>query len=108
LFIGFRAVELSIIFSPVFFLYPIRNWTFVNSWYNSLFKTSLMLAGPIFIKLGQWMSTRRDLYDDAFISTLSRLTTESKIHSFEESKKQISSLVDLKEFKYIDPHPVGI
>jgi predicted unusual protein kinase regulating ubiquinone biosynthesis (AarF/ABC1/UbiB family) len=66
-----------------------------------------MMAGPIFIKLGQWMSTRRDLYNDAFINTLSTLTTESKTHSFDESKKQIASLMDLKEFKYIDPYPVG-
>lgn len=66
------------------------------------------MAGPVFVKLGQWMSTRRDLYDETFINTLSTLTTEAKTHSFNESKRQISLLIDLKEFKYIKPEPIGI
>ena len=66
-----------------------------------------MNAGPVFVKLGQWMSTRRDLYDQRLIETLSTLTTDSKVHSFDDSKIQIGLLMPLMEFKNIDPEPVG-
>ena len=108
IFSGFRTVELSIIFLPILILYPIRNVTLVSGWYNDLLKRSLMNAGPVFIKLGQWMSTRRDLFDGKLLNTLSTLTTDAKTHSFIDSKRQISGLIDLKEFKYIDPEPIGI
>ena len=109
LFLGFRTLQLTIIFLPCCLLYPIKAFGCFghDGWWGGLFKRSLMIAGPIFIKLGQWMSTRRDIYDELLIETLSTLTTESKTHSFALAIKQISALINVNEFKYIDPVPIG-
>ncbi|XP_063225566.1 uncharacterized aarF domain-containing protein kinase 2-like isoform X2 [Bacillus rossius redtenbacheri] len=54
---------------------PINERTDVLSikWFN--------LSGPIFLKLGQWASTRRDLFPDELCSHLSRLQRCTRPHS---------------------------
>lgn len=43
---------------------------------------ALEFLGPTFTKLGQWMSTRRDLYPEEVCSCLSRLQRNTSAHSW--------------------------
>jgi aarF domain-containing kinase len=59
--------------------------SFTTFWYN-LFLTTLRWGGPTFIKLGQWMATRSDLFDTEFCCILADLHSYGSIHSFKETK----------------------
>ncbi|XP_038636190.1 uncharacterized aarF domain-containing protein kinase 2 [Scyliorhinus canicula] len=72
--VSIRAVILLLRFGPLLLLYPV---CFTSSglalfWCDLLLK-SIEAAGPTFIKLGQWFSTRRDLFSAEFCDKLSRL-----------------------------------
>ncbi len=48
-------------------------WLAIPGWYDSLIVHTLEWSGPVFIKLGQWASTRPDLFDDEICVALERL-----------------------------------
>ncbi|PSN42319.1 hypothetical protein C0J52_18218 [Blattella germanica] len=78
-----RIIELAFIFTPVLILYPI---TILSShlktlWYR-LFLFGLEFSGPIFVKVGQWASTRRDLFPEEFCQVLSKLQRKTRAHSW--------------------------
>ncbi len=83
-----RFVYLCILFSPVMALYLLSRIVGSStlaemSWNYVLF--ALQSAGPAFVKLGQWASTRRDLFTDCFCQTLSHLHLHCTPHSWEET-----------------------
>ena len=66
--------------------------------------------GPTFIKLGQLLSTREDIFDSSFISEMKFLRDKVKGIDFEEAKKNIEEslgekLSDL--FKFFDQDAIG-
>jgi hypothetical protein len=56
-------LELSLIFTPLFLLWPMTYLfpSLKNFWWKLLHST-FEVAGGCWIKLGQWISTRPDLY----------------------------------------------
>ena len=64
-----RAIQLLIIFTPAAVTWPVLS---AQHW-NRLLVSSLAFAGPTFIKLGQWASTRPDLFSPQFCRDLSSL-----------------------------------
>ncbi|XP_019370966.1 PREDICTED: uncharacterized aarF domain-containing protein kinase 2 isoform X3 [Gavialis gangeticus] len=74
LHLGLRACVLLLKFGPLILLYP---WTYLSSGFTSLWLQLLLKAtqssGPTFIKLGQWASTRRDLFSEEFCTKFSKL-----------------------------------
>jgi aarF domain-containing kinase len=50
---------------------------------------TLEQSGPTFTKLGQWASSRKDLFPDTICTILSKLQSNIKPHSFEFTKKCI-------------------
>ncbi|XP_019400233.1 PREDICTED: uncharacterized aarF domain-containing protein kinase 2 isoform X2 [Crocodylus porosus] len=74
LHLGLRACVLLLKFGPLILLYP---WTYLCSGFTSLWLQLLLKAtessGPTFIKLGQWASTRRDLFSEEFCTKFSKL-----------------------------------
>lgn len=58
-------------------------------WYFRLVREALENAGPVFIKLGQWGSTRYDLFPPALCDELNALTQTAPEHSFSETKKTL-------------------
>ncbi|GMM34172.1 Cqd1 protein [Saccharomycopsis crataegensis] len=97
---GVRFIELSMIFLPVIIGYPIisilgpKVKNKGDRWgklvWNKFFKYCLELAGPCFIKMGQWAASRTDIFSKNFCHELESLHSNSKPHSFPQTKKIIA------------------
>lgn len=78
-----RLTKLIFIFSPVLVLYPFSliNPRIHNIWWK-YFLFSLEISGPVFIKLSQWASTRRDIFSCSTCSYLSSFQRDTSPHSW--------------------------
>jgi len=56
---------------------------------DCFFYTDLELAGPIFVKLGQWASTRRDLFPEELCCCLAKLQRRTTAHSWFYTKRSL-------------------
>lgn len=66
--------------------------------------------GPAFIKFGQLLSSREDLFDAGFISEMEKLRDKVKAVPFEVSKESIERALNSKisdHFEYINPKAIG-
>ena len=83
-----RLLYLTALFLPVAWLYGISYLFGVHCfsdlgwWYLS---GVVQMAGPTFIKLSQWASSRRDLFSERFCSALTCLQTKCSPHSWEDT-----------------------
>eukprot|EP01117_Protostelium_nocturnum_P020609 TRINITY_DN9369_c0_g1_i1.p1 TRINITY_DN9369_c0_g1~~TRINITY_DN9369_c0_g1_i1.p1 ORF type:complete len:647 (+),score=195.61 TRINITY_DN9369_c0_g1_i1:96-2036(+) len=109
----FRSIQLwimawpLIITSPV--LYFFKKTIIEKMWWAALL-WMLELAGPCWIKLGQWVSTRPDLFSDEFCAYLSKLHSNCPTHSFSKTKEIIESTFQkplMEVFSYIDKKPIA-
>lgn len=81
LHLGLRAGVLLVKFFPLLFLYPLTYLApgFSTLWLHLILKAT-ETSGPTFIKLGQWASTRRDLFSEAFCAQFSKLHVQVTPH----------------------------
>ncbi|XP_069823695.1 uncharacterized aarF domain-containing protein kinase 2 [Dendropsophus ebraccatus] len=81
---GVRSFILFCKFGPLLIVFPL---TYLSSRLNSLWLCLLFKAtessGPACIKLGQWASTRRDLFSEEFCAVFSRLHVKVTPHPWE-------------------------
>ncbi|XP_072508671.1 uncharacterized aarF domain-containing protein kinase 2 isoform X2 [Notamacropus eugenii] len=79
--IWFRGCVLLVKFTPLIVLYP---FTYLVPSFYTLWLNWLLMAtessGPTYIKLGQWASTRRDLFSEEFCTKFSRLHVQVAPH----------------------------
>lgn len=68
----FRIVSLTLFFTPLLVIFPIAYFwsSFEELWWRWMMWT-LQRSGPTFIKLGQWASTRRDIFAKDFCDRVS-------------------------------------
>ncbi|XP_069619364.1 uncharacterized aarF domain-containing protein kinase 2 isoform X2 [Ranitomeya imitator] len=82
--VGVRAFILFCKFGPLLIVYPL---TYLSGSLNSLWLCLLLKAtetsGPACIKLGQWASTRRDLFSEEFCHLFSKLHVKVSPHPWE-------------------------
>jgi hypothetical protein len=110
--ISFRTIRIIYTLVPLLCIYPLT-WTSV--WINDKWWNMLVLAiqsiGPTFVKLGQWASTRRDLFSAEFCNKLSKLHRKIKPHSWYFTKKKLEKGFGKrwKEILKFDDkhHPIG-
>mmetsp|Transcript_20209 Transcript_20209/g.58440 ORF Transcript_20209/g.58440 Transcript_20209/m.58440 type:complete len:550 (-) Transcript_20209:420-2069(-) len=87
---GSRIANLAALASPLTVLVPLAYLTGPESkpshyaWEYAIW--SIEKAGPTFIKLIQWATTRNDLFSAEFISKFSRLQDETRGHSWRETE----------------------
>lgn len=85
--LSLRAVVLFLKFGPLLLLFPLslvsERWT--SHWLDALLWVT-ETSGPTFIKLGQWASTRRDIFSPAFCDRFSRLHVHVRPHSWAHTK----------------------
>ncbi|XP_056364736.1 uncharacterized aarF domain-containing protein kinase 2 [Oenanthe melanoleuca] len=79
--LGVRACGLLLRFGPLLLLYPLsRLWPGMGQRWLRLLRRAAEAAGPTCVKLGQWASTRRDLFSEAFCDEFSKLHVEVSPH----------------------------
>ncbi|XP_035198650.1 uncharacterized aarF domain-containing protein kinase 2, partial [Oxyura jamaicensis] len=79
--LGLRACGLLLRFGPLLLLYPLsRLRPGLGAVWLRLLRRAAEAAGPTCVKLGQWASTRRDLFSEAFCDEFSKLHVEVSPH----------------------------
>ncbi|XP_006887289.1 PREDICTED: uncharacterized aarF domain-containing protein kinase 2 [Elephantulus edwardii] len=85
-----RAGALLARFLPLLLLYPL---TYLGPAMASFWLHLLLRAtegcGPTYIKLGQWASTRRDLFSEAFCGVFSRLHGRVRPHRWAHTRRAL-------------------
>ncbi|XP_041111197.1 uncharacterized aarF domain-containing protein kinase 2 isoform X2 [Polyodon spathula] len=109
--LGLRSFVLFLKFSPLLLLYPL---SLVSHRLASLWLDLLLWAvessGPTFIKLGQWASTRRDLFSEEFCDRFSRLHVGVQPHSWAHTKRCLRKAFGedwRRLFQFESKEPVG-
>ncbi|XP_071005270.1 uncharacterized aarF domain-containing protein kinase 2 isoform X1 [Oncorhynchus clarkii lewisi] len=86
--LSLRALVLLLKFGPLLLLYPL---TVISSYWASRWLDALLwvteTSGPTFIKLGQWASTRRDIFSQDFCECFSRLHVRVRPHCWAHTKQ---------------------
>jgi len=86
---GSRICSLALLASPLAVLVPLAYISGDESraahyaWEYAIF--AVEKAGPTFIKLTQWATTRNDLFSQTFVSKFARLQDETRGHTWKES-----------------------
>jgi predicted unusual protein kinase regulating ubiquinone biosynthesis (AarF/ABC1/UbiB family) len=60
---------------------------FSNEGHANEFCKNLLKSGPVYVKIGQWMSQRPDLFGNVFAEKLRTLQQQAPSHSFHETEK---------------------
>ncbi|CAF4534559.1 unnamed protein product [Rotaria socialis] len=85
----FRTIKLVLVFTPLILFYVFQD-KFAPQYYEKwcfALKRSFEYCGPCFIKLGQWMATRPDLFSTQFCSIFNDLHSNAPIHTESETRK---------------------
>lgn len=107
-----RMLRLTVICLPLVVLAPLAAvvQSFESVW-NIVMLRTIESCGPVFIKLGQWASTRRDLFPEALCSQLSQLQRNAPQHAWRCSQRALAEAfapVPVAElFAHVDPEPIG-
>uniref|UniRef100_A0A2K6S1H6 AarF domain containing kinase 2 n=1 Tax=Saimiri boliviensis boliviensis TaxID=39432 RepID=A0A2K6S1H6_SAIBB len=83
-----RAGALLVKFFPLLILYPLTYLapSVSTLWLHLLLKAT-ETSGPTYIKLGQWASTRRDLFSEAFCAQFSKLHVRVTPHPWTHTER---------------------
>nr|XP_046251409.1 uncharacterized aarF domain-containing protein kinase 2 [Scatophagus argus] len=83
-----RALMLLLKFGPLLLLAPLAlvSSRWAGRWLDALLWVT-ETSGPTFIKLGQWASTRRDIFSQEFCERFSRLHVKVRPHSWAHTKQ---------------------
>ncbi|GMI72784.1 Activity of BC1 complex Kinase 10a [Hibiscus trionum] len=107
-----RALYLTVLFSPSIIMAPFADSCgpqFRKKWLEVVHRT-LEMAGPAFIKWGQWAATRPDLFPRDLCIKLSELHSKAPEHSFAHTKKTIERAFGHKLseiFEHFEEEPVA-
>lgn len=70
---------------------------------------TFVTLGPVFIKLGQWLSSRADILPHPYLEELARLQDDVPAAPFEQAKPIIENDIGKigEKFESIDPNPIS-
>ncbi|KAL5904729.1 hypothetical protein ACKVWC_009167 [Pyricularia oryzae] len=119
---GFRFLHLVCIFVPVIFAVPAiwigrrlpdkDNERSGTLWWYGFLVQSMELAGPAFIKLGQWAASRSDIFPTEMCETMSRLHSHAPAHSMHATRRIVQAAFNGRPFDEIfeefDEKPLGV
>lgn len=97
---GKRIFDLTLLASPLAILAPLAYFSSKESktnqyaWNYALW--SVEKAGPTFIKLVQWASTRTDLFSASFVSNFSKLQDNTRGHTWKDTAKQLKKIIRIR------------
>jgi aarF domain-containing kinase len=112
--LAMRTMHLTTIFLPLGLLFPfwyLFNTDFKSTWWLKLVRKALEHLGPLFIKLGQWVSCKTDTFPPKVCEEFANLQSKIKPHSIEFTNRVIqdASGKSIEEiFSAFDPVPIGV
>ena len=85
-----QLVKLCATFGPLLALYPLSllHRRLYSLWLSALFHVVTM-SGPVYVKLGQWASTRRDLFSTQFCQLFSQLHYNVRVHAWRHTERAL-------------------
>ncbi|XP_044297090.1 uncharacterized aarF domain-containing protein kinase 2 isoform X1 [Varanus komodoensis] len=106
-----RACVLLLKFGPLVLLYPFTylSPSFMSLWIHLLLKVTES-SGPTYIKLGQWASTRRDLFSEEFCVKFSKLHIKVIPHPWAYTEYSLGKAFGVgweRVFRFESQEPVG-
>ncbi|KAM4062833.1 ABC1 family protein [Hirsutella rhossiliensis] len=119
---GIRFLQLVVIFVPVIATVPAiwlgrrqpdrdheRSGTL---WWYGFLVRAMELAGPAFIKLGQWAASRTDIFPNEMCDTMSKLHSNAPAHSMRKTRETVRAAFDGRDFGDIfdefNEKPLGV
>lgn len=108
-----RFSYLCLIFSPALFIHILAflsGSSYLESIELHYILYAMQVAGPMFAKLGQWASTRRDIFSENFCNVISSLHTRCEPHSWSETVKTLEESFGEdweKSLLILDHTPIG-
>lgn len=107
-----RAIHLLFNFTPLILLAPLVYWRpeRFGGRFHTILLWCLERSGPTFIKLGQWASTRPDIFPKDMTDTLTKLHNSVHQHSMDQTWKILEdgfSAHPSRVLLSLDPEPVG-
>lgn len=90
--LAMRFLYLCVLFSPALIAFALSQLLGSDTLANVSFRYilfALQQAGPAFVKLGQWASTRRDIFSLEFCQTVSDLHIHCIPHSWEDTERML-------------------
>lgn len=119
---GVRFLQLVVIFVPVIATVPAiwlgrrqpdrdheRSGTL---WWYGFLVRAMELAGPAFIKLGQWAASRTDIFPNEMCDTMSKLHSNAPAHSMRKTRETVEAAFDGRRFDDIfeefNEKPLGV
>ncbi|XP_015264788.1 PREDICTED: uncharacterized aarF domain-containing protein kinase 2 [Gekko japonicus] len=106
-----RVCLLLLKFGPLLWLYPVTylSSSFASFWFHLLLKATES-SGPSYIKLGQWASTRRDLFSEEFCTKFSRLHIQVAPHPWTYTQRSLCNAFGEgwdQIFRFESQEPIG-
>ncbi|VBB26891.1 unnamed protein product [Acanthocheilonema viteae] len=107
-----RIVSLSLFFTPLLITFPFACFwsSFEELWWKWML-WMVQRSGPTFIKLGQWASTRRDIFAKDFCDRMSILHTKTTYRPWHFSQHALDHLFGDSRWKdfvvSIETDPIG-
>ncbi|KAM8820012.1 putative aarF domain-containing protein kinase 2 [Eudromia elegans] len=89
--LALRACALLLRFAPPLLLYALsRVWPRVGALWPRRLRAAAEAAGPACVKLGQWASTRRDLFSEALCAELAGLRAAVRPHPWRHTERLLA------------------
>ncbi|KAM9962556.1 hypothetical protein ACTFIR_005465 [Dictyostelium discoideum] len=109
--IGIRVLELGLILLPSVLTFPCCFIPGVKELWWQLLLETIQFSGTCWIKFGQWISTRPDLFPDLLIEKFSQLHSQCPSHSFQFTNESIENSFNGKSipdlFLWFDEEPMA-
>ncbi|KAM0351973.1 hypothetical protein ACHAPU_002491 [Fusarium lateritium] len=108
---GFRFLQLVVIFVPVIIAVPAiylgarqpdrDNERSGTIWWYGFLVNEMELAGPAFIKLGQWAASRTDIFPTEMCEIMSKLHSNAPAHSLHATRVTVEAAFGGRRFEDI-------
>lgn len=104
-----RIATLTALATPLVVLYPLSYVsTRATDWCWSYSLWGIEKAGPTFIKLAQWATTRHDLFSPEFCHYFGKLRSETRGHSWTDTQRILQQdLGSLANRVVMEENPIG-
>jgi len=107
----FRFVYLLFVFWPLIVLLPFTRFNSIAKIWWEMLNCNLRKLGGCWIKLGQWMTTRPDLFSIELTTKISQLVDQCPMHPFEDTVRTVEQALNIndinQQFTSFDMVPIA-